>query len=157
VRNANGFTLIEALTVISLMACISTLAAPNLINWLHRAKLNGAVTYLKGSLEMAKLKAIQENGPVAVNFTANSYVVFRDTGATIGVYDAGEEIFRKKPLPTGIKIDLAATTFSDTGKGGKKTRFRGRGTSASGTVYLVDSNGMVKKIIVSSTGRIRTE
>jgi len=157
VRNVNGFTLIEALTVISLMACISTLAAPNLINWLNRAKLNGAVINLKGSLELAKLKAIQENGPVAVNFAANSYVVFRDTGATFGVYDAGEEVFRKKSLPIGIRIDLSATTFADTGKGGKKTRFRGRGTSASGTVYLVNSNGMVKKVIVSSTGRIRTE
>ncbi|MBT8367204.1 MAG: prepilin-type N-terminal cleavage/methylation domain-containing protein, partial [Deltaproteobacteria bacterium] len=85
-RNVNGFTLVEALTVISLLACISTLAAPNLINWLNRAKLNGAVNNLKGDLELAKLTAIQENGPVAVNFTANSYVVFRDTGATIGVY-----------------------------------------------------------------------
>ena len=156
-RNVNGFTLIEALTVISLMACISTLAAPNLINWLNRAKLNGAVINLKGGLELAKLKAIQENGPVAVNFTANSYVVFRDSGATFGVYDAGEEVFRKKSFPTGIKIDLSATTFDDTGKGGKKTRFKGRGTCASGTVYLVNSNGMVKKVIVSSTGRIRTE
>ncbi|MGD8294796.1 MAG: GspH/FimT family pseudopilin [Desulfobacterales bacterium] len=156
-RNVNGFTLIEALTVISLMACISTLAAPNLINWLNRAKLNGAVINLKGSLELAKFKAIQENRPVAVNFTANSYIVFRDTGATSGAYDAGEEVFRKKTLATGIRIDLSATTFADTGTGGKKTRFRGRGTSASGTVYLVNSNGMVKKIIVSSTGRIRTE
>ena len=156
-RNANGFTLIEALIVISLMAFISALAVPNLMNWLNKAKLNGAVNNLKASLELAKLKAIQENGPVAVNFTANSYVVFRDTGATFGVYDAGEEVFRKKTLATGIRIDLSATTFADTGTGGKKTRFRGRGTSASGTVYLVNSNGMVKKIIVSSTGRIRTE
>ena len=156
-RNANGFSLIEVLTVLSLMACISTLAAPNLINWLNRAKLNGAVNNLKGSLELAKLKAIQENGPVAVNFTANGYVIFRDTGATVGVHDAGEAFFGKKSLPAGIKIDLSATTFANTGQGGKKTRFKGRGTCASGTVYLVNSNGMVKKVIVSSTGRIRTE
>jgi hypothetical protein len=73
------------------------------------------------------------------------------------VHDAGEEFFGKRSLPTGIRIDLSATTFADTGKGGKRTRFKGRGTSDSGTVYLVNSNGMVKKIIVSSTGRIRTE
>jgi Tfp pilus assembly protein FimT len=139
------------------MACISTLAAPNLINWLNRAKLNGAVNNLKGNLEMAKLKAIQENGPVAVNFTANGYVIFRDTGATVGVPDAGEAFFARKSLPVGIRIDLSATTFANTGNGGKKTRFKGRGTCASGTVYLANSNGMVKKIIVSSTGRIRTE
>ncbi len=155
--NAKGFTLIEALVVISLMACISALAVPDMINWLNKAKLNGAVNNLKGSLELAKLKAIQENGPVAVNFTGKSYAIFRDTGATIGMHDAGEEIFRKRSLPRGVRIDLSATTFANTGNGGKKTRFKGRGTSASGTVYLVNSIGMVKKIIVSSTGRIRTE
>ena len=157
VRIANGFTLIEALIVIFLMASISGLAVPNLMNWLNKAKLNGAVNNLKGSLELAKLKAIQENGPVAVNFTGNSYAIFRDTGATIGVHDAGEEFFGKRSLPSGVRIDLAATTFADSGIGGKRTRFKGRGTSASGTVYLVNSQGMAKKIIVSSTGRIRTE
>ena len=75
----------------------------------------------------------------------------------IGVHDAGEEFFGKRSLPRGIKIDLSATTFPDNGIGGKRTRFKGRGTSASGTVYLVNSQGMAKKIIVSSTGRIRTE
>jgi Tfp pilus assembly protein FimT len=157
VRNVNGFTLIEALTVISLMACISTLAAPNLINWHSRAKLIGVVNNLKGSLELAKLKAIQENGPIAVNLAANSYAVFSDTGATVGVPDEGEEVFGKKSLPKGTRIDLSATTFADTGKGGKRIRFKGRGTATSGTVYLVNSNGMIKKVIVSSTGRIRTE
>ena len=156
-RNANGFTLIEALIVIFLMACISALAVPNLMNWLNKAKLNGAVNNLKGSLELAKFKAIQENGPVAVNFTTNSYAIFRDTGATPGMHDAGEEFFRKRLLARGVRIDLAATTFPYTGDGGKRTRFKGRGTSTSGTVYLVGSEGMVKKIIVSSTGRIRTE
>ncbi len=155
--NAKGFTLIEALVVISLMACISALAVPDMINWLNKAKLNGAVNNLKGSLELAKLKAIQENGPVAVNFTGKSYAIFRDTGATIGMHDAGEEIFRKRSLPGGVRIDLSATTFANTGNGSKKIRFKGRGTSTSGTVYLVNSIGMVKKIIVSSTGRIRTE
>ena len=139
------------------MACISTLAVPNLMDWRNKAKLNGAVNNLKASLELAKLRAIQENGPVAVNFTENGYSVFRDTGATSGVHDAGEEFFKKISLSGGIRIDVAATTFADNGTGCKKTRFKGQGTSASGTVYLVNSAGMVKKIIVSSTGRIRTE
>jgi Tfp pilus assembly protein FimT len=157
VRSGNGFTLIEAMLVIFLMVFISALAIPNLINWLDKAKLIGAVNNLKGSLELAKLKAIQENGPVAVNFSGNSYVIFRDTGATIGVHDEGEDFFAKKSLPIGVRIDLSATTFADTGNGCKITRFKGRGTSTSGTVCLVNSKGMGKKIIVSSTGRIRTE
>jgi prepilin-type N-terminal cleavage/methylation domain-containing protein len=157
VHKNNGFTLIEALVVIFLMAFISALAVPNMMNWLNKAKLNGAVNNLKGNLELAKLKAIQENGPVAVNFSGNGYEVFRDNGATVGVCDAGEEFLAKISLPKGIRIDLSATTFADSASGGKRTRFKGRGTCASGTVFIVNPQGMVKKVIVSSTGRIRTE
>lgn len=153
----NGFTLIEALVVIFMMALISALAIPGMMNWLSSAKLNGAVNNLKGSLELAKLKAIQENGPVAVNFYGNRYEVFRDDGTTIGVHDAGEVFLTKSSLPTGIRVDLSATTFTDSGAGRKRIRFKGRGTCTSGTVCLVNSKGMVKRIILSSTGRIRTE
>lgn len=151
----DGFTLIEALVVIFLMTLISALAVPNMINWLDKAKLNGAVNNLKGSLELAKLRAIQENGPIVVNFSGNSYEIFRDNGATVGEHDAGEEFLVKSSLPIGIRIDLAATTFVDSSSGGKRTRFKGRGTCNSGSICLINSVGMVKKIIVSSAGRIR--
>ena len=154
-QKTDGFTLIEALVVIFMMALISALAIPNMINWLDKAKLNGAVNNLKGSLELAKLRAIQENGPIVVTFSGNSYEIFRDNGATVGVYDDGEELLLKNSLPSGIRIDLAATTFLDSGSGGKRTRFKGRGTCNSGSVYLVNSTGMHKSIIVSSAGRIR--
>ena len=152
-----GITLFELMTVIFMIALVSTFAIPGIMSWRNAAKLRGAAENLKGNLELSKMTAIQENGPVAVNFTRNSYVIFRDTGATIGVHDEGEAFFAKKSLPIGVRIDLSATTFADTGNGCKKTRFKGRGTSTSGTVCLVNSKGMGKKIIVSSTGRIRTE
>ena len=157
VQNNKGFTLIEALVVIFLMALISALAVPGMMNWLSSAKLNGAANNLKGSLELAKLRAIQENGPVAVTFYGNRYEVFRDNGLTTGVHDAGEVFLAKSSLPDGIRIDFPATTFADSGPGSKKIRFKGRGTCTSGTICLVNSKGRVKRIILSSTGRIRTE
>lgn len=151
----DGFTLIEALVVIFLMALISALAVPNMIDWLDKAKLNGTVNNLKGSLELAKLRAIQENGPIVVNFSENGYEIFRDNGATVGVHDVGEEFLVKSVLPRGIRIDLGATTFVNSGSGGKRTRFKGRGTCNSGSVCIINSTGKRKKIIVSSAGRIR--
>lgn len=156
-RKPQGFTLLEALVVILLMTLISAFAAPNLISWHSKAKLKGAVNNLKGNLELARLKAIQANGPVAVNFAGSGYKIFRDNGESIGVHDAGEEFFGISSLPKGVRIDLSSTTFADDGLGGKRTRFKGRGTAISGTVFLVNSKGTVKKVIVSSMGRIRTE
>ena len=156
-RSSGGFTLIEALIVILMISLISAIAVPGMMKWRTAAKLRGAIENLKGNLELAKLKAIQENGPVAVNFTENSYEIFRDNGATTGVHDTGEEYFGNKSLPKGVRIDLPATTFPDDGFGGKRIRFKGRGTARQGTVFLVNSVGSVRKIIVSSIGRIKTE
>jgi type IV fimbrial biogenesis protein FimT len=156
-RSSGGFTLIEALIVIFMISLISGIAVPGMMKWRTAAKLRGAIENLKGDLELAKLKAIQENGPVAVNFSENSYEIFRDNGATSGVHDTGEEHFGNKPLPKGVRIDLSATTFPDDGFGGKRIRFKGRGTARQGTIFLVNSVGSVKKIIVSSIGRIKTE
>jgi type IV fimbrial biogenesis protein FimT len=155
VHKPHGFTLVEALVVILLMALVAAFAVPNLISWHRKAKLKGAVNNLKGGLELARLKAIQENGPVAVKFTRSGYDIFRDNGENIGVHDAGEAFFDICSLPDGVRIDLAATTFADDGGGGKRTRFNGRGTALAGTVVLVNSEGAVGKIIVSSVGRIR--
>ena len=154
---SRGLTLLEALIVIFMISLLSAIAVPGIMKWRSAAKLRGAAENLKGNLEFVKLKAIQENGPVAVNFTESSYTVFRDNGATLGVHDAGEELFGVKSLPVGVRIDLSATTFANDGLGGKRTRFKGRGTADSGTVFLVNSLGSVKKVIVSSAGRIRTE
>ena len=157
VSKVGGFTLIEALVVIFLISLISAITAPGIVKWRTAAKLRGAAENLKGDLELAKLKAIQENGPVAVNFAATGYEIFRDNGATSGVHEADEKHFGRRSLPKGIKIDLAATTFLEDGFGGKRIRFKGRGTARQGAVYLVNSVGSMKKIIVSNVGRIRTE
>jgi Tfp pilus assembly protein FimT len=156
-HHSRGLTLIEALIVLFMVSIISVMAAPGMMKWRSAAKLRGAIENLKGDLEFVKLKAIQENGPVAVNFSKSSYQVFRDDGTTVGVHDVGEELFAVESLPDGITIDLSATTFADDGFGGKRTRFKGRGTADAGTVFLINSRGNVKKVVVSSVGRIRTE
>jgi len=154
VRRLGGFTLIEALIVIFLIAFISAIAVPNIMKWRVEAKLRGAAENLKGDLELAKLKAIQANGPVAINFTESGYTVFRDNGATLGVYDTGEDFFGNRSFPPGIKIVISQTTFTDDGFGGKRTRFMGRGTADAGTAFLLNTKGTIKKIIISPVGRI---
>lgn len=151
----NGFTLIEALIVIFMIAITSTFAVPGIMKWRSAAQLRGAAENLKGNLELAKLKAIQENGPVAINFREKSYQIFLDTGITKGLLDENELILKKISLPAGIKIDFAQTTFNDVANNWpKKTRFKGRGTAGAGTAVLVNSNGKKKHITISTFGRI---
>ena len=149
-----GFTLIEALIVIFLICFVSTLAAPGILKWRSAAKLRGATENLKGNLQLAKLKAIQENGSVSVLFDENGYQIFVDNDKNWDP-DTISDVLVNRRLPPGIRIDLNRGGFGNKDYYG--TRFLGRATAVSGTVFLANSKGTVKKIIISSVGRIRTE
>ncbi len=142
----SGFTLLEAMIIISLFAIVGTIAAPNLIAWRNKARLRAAADNLKGDLELAKLKAIQINGSVAIKCTANNYEIFEDSGATTHVRDSGDQLIKSRTLPTGVRIDISKPA---------KISFTGRGTANSGTIRLLSSGGGKKQIIVSPVGRIR--
>jgi len=148
-RRLEGFSLLELMMVICVLALISTIATPGLLNWRSSAKLRGAVSNLKGDMELARLKAIQVNDTVVIHFTNNSYKVFKDDGSTSGVYDAGEPLYGARTLPAGVNIDLGKTTFV-----GLSARFKGRGTALAGSAVLVNDKGTEKKVTVNSLGRI---
>ena len=155
-RKPKAFSLFEMLTVIFMIALVSAFAVPGIINWRSAATLRGAAENLKGDLELAKMKALQENGPVAIHFRGNSYQIFIDTGTTAGILDADERIMKNISLPPGIKIDFKTSTFSDEdGDWPRKTRFFGRGTAGAGTAVLTNAlRTKGKAVTVSSLGKI---
>ena len=148
-RRMEGFSLVELLMVICVLALISAIATPSLLKWRSNAKLRGATSNLKGDMELARLKAIQVNDTVFVHFTENGYKVFKDDGLTPGEYDAGDDLYGNRTLPAGVKIDLAKTNFVD-----ESARFKGRGTALAGSAVLVNNRGTEKKVTISSLGRI---
>ena len=155
-RKIRGFTLIELMVVIFMIAVLSAFAVPGIMSWRSAAKLRGAAENLKGHLEYTKMRAIQENGPVAVLFYEDAYQIFVDTGGSPGALDAEDVILKRISLAPGIKIDSSATTFLPSGNHWpKKTRFFGRSTAASGTVVLKNEGRTKGKAIsVSSLGKI---
>lgn len=156
VRKIRGFTLIELMTVIFMIAVLSAFAVPGIISWRSAAKLRGAAENLKGHLEYTKMRAIQENGPVAVLFYEDAYQIFVDTGGNPSALDDEDVILKRISLTPGIKIDFAATTFNATDdQWPKKTRFFGRSTAAAGTVVLKNEGRTKGKAIsVSNLGKI---
>ncbi len=55
-------------------------ALPSFLKWQHSSRLRGAAVNLVGDLEMAKIRAIRENGTVVAQFTASNYTIFWTTG-----------------------------------------------------------------------------
>ena len=152
-RSTSGFTVIELLIVVAILAILASIALPNMLSPSIKAKLGGAVSNLRGDLQTAKMMAIRENANVVVNLFANRYEVFVDNGAGANagnwVRDADERLLVSRLMEPGVTIDLAATDLSD-----ERTRFNDRGLPENfGKIVLTSQVGQ-RQLNVNRLGRI---
>ena len=146
-----GFSLIEMLVVISILAIVAAAAIPNLIAWRSGMQFRAAVNELRNDLESAKTRAVKENARVTVAFnpTAGQYdMTYQDPGSnTI--------LLKSQTLPAGVRIateNPAHTLNSD-----NKTSFSSRGTADTGTIVLANHQGKTKSISITFIGKIEVK
>jgi Tfp pilus assembly protein FimT len=128
-RNNSGITALELATTIAIVAVIAALIMPPYLKWNRERRLEGAVVNLTTDLEMAKVRAIRENAFVVVEFNADRYTMFLDTGDGMGGLpnwnrDADERQIFNRQMPAGVQIDTGSLSFPVVDV---KTRFNGRG------------------------------
>ena len=73
---ASGFTLIELMVVVALVAIILALAAPSFTSTLARKRMEGVASELATDLQYARSEAAQRNAAVGVVFGSNCYTVY---------------------------------------------------------------------------------
>ncbi len=152
-KKTGGFSILELLIVIAVIAVVSAIVTPNIISWRSSARFRGAVDNLRGDLQMAKVKAVKENDIVTIFFSPTGYTVILDR-VNLWNHDPGEPVLRSRQLPAGVYIDMENTNF---GSVGDKTRFNSRGNSVAGSAVLHNASGAQKRIVVTSVGQIRVE
>jgi Tfp pilus assembly protein FimT len=124
-NSSKGFSLLEALIIISIIAILATVAVPSMVGQRQNAQLRDAVSTIRGDLEMARSWAIRENAFVPVIMNADGYTVFIDNGVGGGgvaenwLPDGNERILCNRKLPEGVQIDLTQTTFAHRTANGK--------------------------------------
>lgn len=160
-----GFSFLELMVALGIIAIIASLAVPGLINWRSTVRLREAAYYLKGDLEFAKSAAIKKNVSVGVQLSADTYTIFVDydkDGGTAGdlIQNGPERLLRYRQLPAGVSIDLAATDFPDDDRTGFNSRGLPRtadGTPgpAEGTVTLKNSRDS-RQVVLNRLGRLST-
>jgi len=140
----SGFTIMELMTTIAIIAILAAIAVPNMISWRSGTKLQGAVENLRGDLQLAKMKAVQENGSVTVDFSVsadNDEYQISGSGLTT----------KTRQLPSGVRIDPGGTDFN----GNDFVTFNNRGfPENAGSVVIVSSGGEGQTINLNRLGRI---
>ena len=118
-RPDRGFSLVEMLVVVLIIAIMAAVAFPNIAGYLRNYRIRGAAQEVAGELQAARSKAIMTNtnaGPGVVGgvsfvaVDADSYrFVQEDLLADVaaGTIAAGAELSPLKDLPMGVRFVVA--------------------------------------------------
>jgi len=118
-RGQSGFTLIEMLVVLALMATLMFFSIPAILPVIHQSKLTGIADEVKALMFLARLNAIKSSSqavvriipPDAVNPTG-AVQAFSDRNSD-GQLSAGEPILASFYLPKGITFTAPPADVTD--------------------------------------------
>jgi len=146
--DSRGFTLVELMIVIAIMAILAAIAAPNFQSYMAQRRVNGAARQVMTDLIEARMKACSLNQRVKVSFGSNhTYQVWNDADGNGTVADnEGDDIERD------IHPDYNDVTFSASAN----PFFLPRGTAIGSTITLTNSSGS-KYVKVALSGRIKID
>ena len=171
-KQESGFTLVELMVVVAIIAFIGALAIPNLSP--ANARLKRAARELYGTLQRARTEAIKQNQNVGIVFdTANDqYLLCQGTDGDNACTDAGETILATITLSSygndirfagGLAIPPVSGSYPDDGVSygtgsvtiNNSMFFTPQGrTTTLGYVYLTNNKDTVYAVGTPSLGGV---
>ena len=175
-RGPHGFTMIEVIVALVVLAILAAIAIPAFSLWLPNYQLRAASRDMVSNFQLAKFTAIKENTNCTITFNQTvgaqtyDYIVYIESDDDLE-YDEGEEILvRKRWTDYGsISFDSSlgdgdGLSFLDNDEGLPSIAFQHKGFPVNnlgglgmGSVFLKNTNNRKVSIIVSSAGNIRIE
>lgn len=158
----SGFTIVEIMIVIVIVAILASIAFPGMSKWIPNYKLKAAAQELHASMQRAKGMAVKSNRNVGMEFftvgcppEGGSYRFFIDDGAGTGnakdnQMTGSESAFLGVTIPAGIC--LSATTWA-----GNRGGFTAQGVSANGAGSVTLGHVKIARtytVSVSVTGSV---
>jgi len=173
----SGFTLMELMVTIAIIAIMSSIAIPNMIGWLPDYRLRSAARDIVSCMQQAKLRAVEKNANAVIIFkfqnNQSRYIAWVDNGmgtvtiagvvvnaAGNGLPDtnAGEVIFEQGVLPAGISFYRNTTFVANTfGFNSMGFPIHTSTSLGNGTVYIKNNKSNYRAIIVNTAGNIRVQ
>jgi len=163
----NGFTIIELLIVIAIMAVMSAIAIPNFRVWGPNYRLRTAIQEAYSDFQNARVTAMREGVNCAITFdqavggTTYDYVVFVDADNDLE-YDAGERVIVEREWDDYADVNEDSVTFTNNDDGLPSIAFRSNGISRNntggfggGTLTLRNSNGRTGSVVIAAGGTVR--
>jgi type IV fimbrial biogenesis protein FimT len=149
-----GFTLLELLLVVSVLAILMLIAVPSMRSMLTRNYLKAAAQSIAEDLQWTRSEAIKRNRMLRVTFDVNQWCYgideegSADCDCRLSPDATGACALQRRSGADFPGISLAAT-FSGTSFDPR------RATSNNGTLTLTAAQGPTLKVVLSRLGRVR--
>lgn len=161
-----GFTLIELMVTIAILAIASAIAIPNFQPIIENAKHRGVVSDLNSSIAFARSEAIKRGIPIALrakvagaNGLRKGWQVFVDDPANPGAFSAATELLLDQaPYDTNVTIGLGTMSGGAdllTFAGGGNVVMSGGGPSTGNRIVIVTGTNAKGTICLAFGGRSR--
>lgn len=142
-----GFTLVEMMIVVAVLAILAAIAAPNLKTYMAQRRVNGAARLVMTDLMEARMKAVSQNNRFKVFFLDDHRYQILDDDNNNNTEDSGEASTTKNIQGEYYDVTLSASA---------DPIFYPRGTAYGTTVRLTNSSGS-KSVTVAAAGRVKIE
>jgi len=145
-KQKSGFTLVELLVVLAVLAIFFAIGVPNFMNWLPKYRLKSAARDLYSNMQLAKMTAVKSNTNCSITYSTDpdQYVLSGALSKTVVLGDYGSGVNFNGPASETFAV--ATITFNS------------RGTSNAGYAYLSNSgNTAFYKIGPLSSGVIKLQ
>lgn len=168
-----GFSLIELMVVVSIVAILTTLAAPSFVDMLRRNRLSAAASALQVSLSLARSEAVKRGADARVTVAANTAAGVWTNGWTVfvdgtGTANAGVAPTADTAGVTGVtRVEVVAAPSGPVGTGQTGTlnyfTYNGvgrlittTGASANRSFWFFDDVSEKYCLVLNVSGRVRT-
>lgn len=139
VTGASGFTLIELMVTVAVLAILATLAAPSFNNLIHSNRLTGAANDLVAAFQVARMEAIRRgesvvicpssDGAVCSGTDWSRFIVFSDANGNHQVNAPADVVLRDVSIAaSGISVKASSHV-----QNGNRVRFMPSGLARMGT------------------------